>query len=286
MGGESKSFAATQRKPLEKEAAQAMTDASADSILVERGEHHAAIVFNRPERRNALSLEMWKRLGALLEAFNADPKLRLIVLKGADETAFASGADISEFPKVRADAAQAKAYAQAMKPALDNLHHCPIPTLAIIQGVCVGGGLELAALCDLRIAGEASRFGIPINRIGHVLPYPATAALVELIGRSNTLEILLEGRVFGSAEAKAMGLINRVVPDANLAEESGKMIARIVAGAPIAARLHKKMAARVLKEAPITEAEIDEAFGACDSADYSEGVAAFIEKRKPVFSGR
>lgn len=263
-----------------------MANDSEDGILVQRSTHCATILFNNPGRMNALSLDMWHQLGSQLAALSTDPGLRCIALRGVGGKAFASGADISEFPKVRANASQAKTYAENMKPALDHLHHCPLPTLSVIEGVCVGGGLELAALCDLRICTESARFGIPINRIGHVLPYPATAALVELIGRSNTLEILLEGRVFGAEEAKAMGLVNRIVPDDAIEEESAKMIGRITAGAPIAARLHKKMAARVLSRTPITKADTDEAFSACDSADYREGFAAFIEKRRPIFSGK
>ncbi len=263
-----------------------MAHDSENGILVRRNLHSATIYFNNPGRMNALSLEMWRQLGSQLGALSADLDLRCIVLRGTGGKAFASGADISEFPNVRANADQAKSYAENMKPALDHLHHCPLPTLSVIEGVCVGGGLELAALCDLRICNESARFGIPINRIGHVLPYPATAALVELIGRSNTLEILLEGRVFGAEEAKAMGLVNRVVPDDAIEDEASKMIDRIAAGAPIAARLHKKMAARVLSPTAITQADIDEAFSACDSDDYREGVAAFIEKRRPVFNGK
>jgi enoyl-CoA hydratase/carnithine racemase len=163
---------------------------------------------------------------------------------------------------------------------------CPWPTLAMIRGACVGGGLELAVNCDLRICGAGARFGIPINRIGHCLPMPAMRALVELVGRSVALEVLLEGRIINACEAKDIGLVNRVVPDEELAAEAGATAERIARGAPLAARGHKRLAHRALDPRPLSEQDWAAAFETCDSADYREGVRAFLAKEQPVFKGR
>ena len=184
-----------------------------------------------------------------------------------------------------ADAAQARAYARRVDAAMEAVADCPWPTLAMIRGACVGGGLELAVNCDLRICAEEARFGIPINRIGHCLPMPAMRALVALVGRSIALEILLEGRVVSASEAKEMGLVNRVVRDEALASEVEAVATRIARGAPLAARDHKRLARRAEDPQPLTEADLMAAFEVCDSADYREGVRAFLAKEKPVFKG-
>jgi enoyl-CoA hydratase/carnithine racemase len=156
----------------------------------------------------------------------------------------------------------------------------------MIHGACTGGGLELATMCDLRITGESGRFGIPINRIGVVLGYPEYRAFLELVGRAVALELLLEGRVIGAAEAQAKGLVNRVVPDAALADEVAATVRRIAAGAPLANRWHKKFAERLADPRALTEAEYREPYDAVETEDYREGTRAFLEKRKPVFRGR
>ncbi len=257
-----------------------------DSVLLERDGAIATIVLNRPDKRNALTLEMWERLGALLAEVDADDSLRCLILRGAGEAAFAAGADIAEFPALRASAAQAKAYAERMEPALEGLKHCRHPSVAMILGACSGGGLELAALCDIRICGASARLGIPINRIGHALPYPGLEALVTLIGRAGAAELLLEGRVLTAAEALARGLVQRVLPDAEVEAEVQATAARIAAGAPLAARLHRACLNRLEDPAPLTAAETELPYSACDSADYREGIEAFMAKRPPRFQGR
>jgi enoyl-CoA hydratase/carnithine racemase len=257
-----------------------------DLVLLERDGAIATVLLNRPERLNAFTLAMWERLGAVMAELNADDDLRCVVLRGAGGEAFGAGADISEFQSVRGNAAQAREYARRIEPALAGIEHCPHPTIAMIQGPCVGGGLEIAILCDLRICGASARFGIPINRIGHTLPYAGMAVLVELVGRSNALSILLEGRVFGADEALAMGLVTRVVPDKAVEEEAYAAARRIADGAPLAARWHKKFARRVLDPTPLNEAEEGEPFLSCDTEDYREGIRAFLAKERPRFRGR
>lgn len=257
-----------------------------DSVLLRRDGEIATIVLNRPDKRNALTLEMWERLGALLAEAEADDSLRCLVLRGAGEAAFAAGADIAEFPTLRASAAQAKAYAECMAPALEGLKRCRHPSVAMILGACSGGGLELAALCDIRICGESARLGIPINRIGHALPYPGLEALVALVGRAGAAELLLEGRVLTAAEAQARGLVQRVLPDAEVEAEVQATAARIAAGAPLAARLHRACLNRLEDPRPLSAAEAELPYSACDSADYREGIEAFLAKRPPRFQGR
>ncbi len=257
-----------------------------DAILLSRDGDIATVTLNRPERLNAFTLEMWARFGDVMERLSADDDLRCVVLRGAGGKAFAAGADIAEFPKLRANAAQAADYARVVDRAIEAVGDCPHPTLAFIEGACVGGGLELAALCDLRLCNASARFGIPINRLGHCLPYPAMVALVELAGRSTALEILLEGRVMDAREAYDKGLVNRVFADAEAEAEALAAARRIAAGAPLAARGHKVFARRARDPASLTEADWAEPFRACDSEDYQEGIRAFLAKEKPVFKGR
>lgn len=262
------------------------TEGGAALVGLQREGPLAVLTINRPERLNAMSLALWRALAAQVSALSGETDLRCLILRGAGGKAFGAGADISEFPELRFSREQAIGYAAAIEPTLAALAACPIPTLAAIEGVCTGGALELALLCDLRISNESGRFGIPINRIGHCLPYPAMEALVELVGRSRALEILLEGRVVGAQEAYAMGMVNRVVPDEGFGEAIAACAERIMGGAPLAARRHKIMARRVLEPRSLTQAEKDSAYDLCDSADYREGVTAFLEKRKPRFEGR
>ncbi len=156
----------------------------------------------------------------------------------------------------------------------------------MIRGICVGGGLEIAGLCDLRICGESSRFGIPINRLGLVMAYPEIEVLISLVGRSAALEILLEGRVFGAGEAKEMGLVSRVVADADVENEALAAARRIADGAPLVARWHKKFARRLAEPRPLSAEELDEGYACYGTEDFQTGVKAFLAKTKPEFKGR
>ena len=257
-----------------------------DSILVTRDGPIATVVLNRPEKLNALTKAMWAELGAAIAALSADDSLRCIVLRGAGERAFSPGNDIGEFAEERANKAQAIAYGAVMRATAEALAACRHPLVAQIHGICVGGGMELAALCDLRICGEGSRFGAPIKNLGLVMAYAEMAPLVRLVGPTVALEILLEGRVFDAAEALAKGLVTRVVPDALVAVEAQAAAQRIAEGAPLAARWHKRFARRLADPRPLTATEHDECFDCFDTDDFREGYAAFLAKRKPAFKGR
>ncbi len=257
-----------------------------ESVLVERDGAIATVVLNRPDKMNATTVDMWLRLGDAFRALNADESLRCIVLRGAGRKAFAAGADISEFSKTRSDAKAAKAYSRQVGGTMHEIAHARHPTLALIHGACVGGGLELAALCDLRIAGASARFGVPIKKLGLVVAYDEMAALIALVGRATTLEILLEGRVFGAEEALAKRLVNRVVADDEVDNETYATARRIAEGAPLVARWHKKFARRLADPRPLTEEEYDESYACFETEDFKEGAAAFLAKRAPQFRGR
>jgi enoyl-CoA hydratase/carnithine racemase len=221
-----------------------------------------------------------------MRELDADKSLRCIVLRGAGGKAFAAGADISEFEKTRNNSRSGRKYGDALEVTMAALARCRHPLVAMIQGVCVGGGLEIASQCDLRICGASSRFGIPINKLGLTVGYGEMKALIDLIGRAATLEILLEGRVLGAAEAKDMGLVNRVVPDDKVEEEAMAAARRIADGAPLVARWHKKFARRLGEPRPPTRAERNEAYACYDTEDFRIGVAAFLAKQKPEFKGK
>ena len=254
-----------------------------DDILVERDGHIATIVLNRPHKLNAMTKPMWRRLGETVQALSAEENMRCLVLRGAGGKAFSPGNDISEFESDRSTPELAKAYGKNTEIAFTALIDCPIPTLALIEGICVGGGLETAALCDLRICGQSSRFGVPINRLGLVMAYPEVSGLQRLVGRSAALEILLEGRVFGAEEAKAMGLVNRVVADDQVETEAMATARRIADGAPLVARWHKKFIRRLEDPAPLTQAELDEGYDCYGTEDFQIGYQSFLDKDQADF---
>ena len=256
------------------------------SIAVARDGAIATVVLNRPDKLNALTKSMWHDLGTAIGALSAVDDLRCIIVRGAGEKAFSPGNDIGEFATERANKRQAIGYGEVMRATAEALAACRHPLVAQIHGICVGGGLEIAALCDLRICGASSRFGAPIKNLGLVMAYPEMAPLVRLVGPALALEILLEGRIFDAAEAKDKGLVTRVVADEQVAAEARATAERIAEGAPLVARWHKKFARRLADPRPLTAEEHDECFDCFDTEDFRIGVAAFEAKTKPVFKGR
>ncbi len=257
-----------------------------ETVLLQRDGAIATVVLNRPHKLNAMTKPMWGRLGEVLRELQADDSLRCIVLRGAGEKSFSPGNDISEFETERSNPEQAKDYGRLMHGTLTALRDLRHPTVAQIHGICVGGGMEIAGLCDLRICGESSRFGAPIAKLGLVMAYPEIQALRDLVGRQTALEILLEARVFDAAEAKAKGVVTRVVPDDRVAAEVAETAMRIAAGAPLVARWHKAFLKRLEDPAPLNEAEFDEGFACYGTKDFEIGYKAFLAKTEPDFEGR
>lgn len=257
-----------------------------DGVLVARDGAIATVTLNKPERLNALDKGMWRALGESFTRLDADESLRCVILRGAGEKAFAAGADIAEFATERANVEQAREYDRVVNPVLEAIARCRHPVVAMIRGACVGGGLEVAAVCDLRICGESSRFGIPVKNLGLCVAYGELQGLIDLVGRAAALEIVLEGRVFGAQEAKDKGLVNRVVPDDQVEEETAAMVKRIAEGAPLVARWHKRFARRLADPRPLTPEEYDESFTCFGTEDFRIGYRAFLAKRKPDFRGK
>jgi enoyl-CoA hydratase len=259
----------------------------ADTILVENpGGPIATVVLNRPEKLNALTRPMWKRLGEAFAELSAAESVRCIVIRGAGTKAFAPGNDISEFATERSNVEQARAYGEDMRRTIDAISGCRHPIVAQIHGICVGGGLEIAGLADLRICGESSRFGVPINKLGLTMAYAEIGSLIALAGEATAMEILLEGRVFDAREAFEKGLVTRVVPDGEVERESRETAQRIADGAPLVARWHKKFARRLRGATPLTAAEYDEGFACFGTEDFRIGYRAFLAKEKPGFKGK
>jgi len=257
-------------------------------ILVERNGGVATVTLSNPGKLNAITVAMWRELKRVMDALSADDALRCVVLRGAGDEAFAAGADIAEFATERDNVVQGRRYhCEHVHGALKAVGECRHPTIAMIHGPCAGGGLEIACMCDLRIAGRSGRFGVPINRLGFAIAYDELAALLPLTGRAVALEILVEGRMWDAAEALQKGLVTRVVPDSDLEQEAYAAARRIADGAPLVNRWHKRFARRLTPQpAPLTESEIAENFAYFATEDYRIGVQAFAAKKRPQFKGR
>lgn len=257
-----------------------------DLIRVARDGAIATVVLNRADKLNAMTRPMWQGLGDAIRELSADDALRCIVVRGAGEKAFSPGNDIAEFATERSNKRQAIEYGRVMHATARAMIECRHPLVAQIHGICVGGGLEIASMCDIRICGESSRFGAPIKNLGLVMAYPEMIPLVRLAGADVALEILLEGRIFDAREAKEKRLVTRVVPDDQVAAEARAAAGRIAEGAPLVARWHRKFARRLAEGRPITESEYDECFDCFDTEDFRIGYSAFLAKVKPTFVGR
>jgi enoyl-CoA hydratase/carnithine racemase len=244
------------------------------------------ITFNNPDKRNAMSLEMWRGLVEILDRFAADAAVRVVVLTGAGPKAFVSGADISQFGSQRADAAAQRDYDALTSAGRARLAAFPRPVIARIRGYCLGGGIGIALRADLRIAAEDAEFGIPAARLG--LAYGADMArqLVALVGPAHARMLLYTGARIGAREAERIGLVNRTVRAEDLAETVADLARTIAANAPLSVRAAKLAVDAAETPGRVDEAELEAAIAACfDSADYREGRAAFQEKRPPKFIG-
>jgi enoyl-CoA hydratase/carnithine racemase len=257
---------------------------SAGAVLLERAGVIATVTLSNPGKKNALDAAMWRQLATVFAELDADETLRCVIVQGEGDS-FAAGGDLAEFRDARADVDSALAYHAQVGAALGAIAACRHPVVALILGPCVGGGLEIAAACDLRIAGTAALLGAPINRLGFSMYPEELAALLQLAGSAVVKELLLEGRLLTAHEAYEKGLLTRVVADAVAAAEALATAQRIAAGAPLVARWHKQWIARLQQGAPLSPEELRASFAFLKSADYAEGLAAFLEKRAPAFTG-
>jgi enoyl-CoA hydratase len=246
------------------------------------------ITFNNPDKRNAMSLDMWEGLGNALIELRDDPDVRVVILVGAGDKAFVSGADISQFEKTRHNAAASEEYSKHSAAQRALLADYPKPTIACIRGFCLGGGMQMAMMADIRIAAENSQFGIPAAKLGIAYGYDGLKNLVSLVGPSWARLLMYTGMRIDSAEAVRIGLVDRVVPDAELWSATTDIARTISGNAPLAIKAAKITIAQVLKDPDQCDLEAIKQIGiACmDSDDFREGRRAFMEKRKPRFTGR
>jgi len=246
------------------------------------------ITFNNPEKRNAMSLEMWEGFGNALVELRDNPDVRVVIMVGGGDKAFVSGADISQFEKTRHNAEASEEYSRRSAAQRALLADYPKPTIACIRGFCLGGGMQVAMLADIRIASDNSQFGIPAAKLGIAYGYDGLRNLVSLVGPSWARLIMYTGMRIDSAEGLRIGLVDRVTPDADLWNATMEIATTISGNAPLAIKAAKITIAQVLKDPDQRDMDAIKQIGtACmDSEDFREGRRAFMEKRKPKFSGR
>jgi enoyl-CoA hydratase len=263
--------------------------AKTEKLLLQKDGPIGWITFNQPEKRNAVSQEMWQAMPEYVADLAADPAIRIVVLRGAGETAFVAGADISQFKDRRRNAADEEEYRRISGAGSDSLARLGKPLVAMIHGFCIGGGVSIAITCDLRIAADDARFGIPAARLGLGYHYKGMEKLMSLIGPSYTKELFFTARTdFSAQDALRMGLVNQVVPKADLERFTRDYALTMSRNAPLTQRSAKASVEQLLKpEAQRDYALLDKLIKDCfDSQDYQEGVKAFSEKRRPQFQGR
>jgi enoyl-CoA hydratase/carnithine racemase len=258
-----------------------------DKMLARKDGRLGRVIFNNPERYNAMSYEMWEATADILADYAKDDDVRVVVLSGAGGKAFVSGADISKFGAERATADGIAKYNAMTERAYAAVYNFPKPTIAMIQGFCMGGGMGLAICCDLRIATPGSRFGVPAAKLGLGYEYSGVKRLADVVGPSFTKEIFFTARQFDAEEARVMGLVNRISPDAEIEGYVKQYADAIADNAPLTVGAVKLSVAEAMKDAAERDLrKVDEAVARCfASKDYIEGRTAFMEKRKPVFTG-
>lgn len=259
-----------------------------EKILASREGPVGFLVFNNPERRNAVSLEMWQRAGEVIAGFAQDDDVRVIVLAGAGDKAFVSGADISKFEDERANAEAQEKYSKTSSGMRALLRGAGKPTIAMIRGYCIGGGMSLALSCDLRICSDDAQFGIPAARLGIGYGMEGLRRLVELVGPSAAKEFIYTARRYTAAEALRMGIVNQVLPAQSLDAAVREIAGNIAANAPLSILTAKRVIDELMKDPAERDLALcDELVKRCGaSEDFIEGRRAFMEKRKPVFRGR
>ena len=260
-----------------------------EKLLLQKDGPIGWIIFNQPEKRNAVSQEMWQAMPEYVADLAADPAIRVVILRGAGEAAFVAGADISQFKDRRRNAADEEEYRRISGAGSESLARLGKPLVAMIQGFCIGGGVSIAITCDLRIAADDARFGIPAARLGLGYHYKGMEKLMSLIGPANTKERFFTARTdFSAQDALRMGLVNQVVPKADLERFTRDYATTMSRNAPLTLRSAKASVEQLLRPEDRRDyALLDKLIKDCfDSQDYQEGVKAFSEKRRPQFQGR
>jgi enoyl-CoA hydratase len=255
-------------------------------LSVSRQDTIAIVTFNRPERRNAFDLSMWRGLRTTMQSLSDDDDLHCVVLRGAGEKAFSAGADIAAFASERGTDEREAEYAHVLDESMQSIRLCQHPVVAMIMGYCLGGGAGIATMCDFRVGGEGLRMGITARNLGVWYPYAEIDPIITLAGSGVAAEMLIEGRIFNGREAYEKGLLSRVVPDSQVEAEALALGRRIAEGSPLSARYHKAAIRRLRGSLPVTQEEVAATSGFTRTEDFHNACRSFMAKEKPVFRGR